>query len=175
MSLTLAEMGAFVLGALASGPWGAWAMYVWWPTAEPDGEAGAGRATAAQQQPRNETAFSKASSGALGKHVPRIHNDREDEEDVAAVEGETGGMAAALTLLAKNNQAALTQLLAGKDSTANALAAPTSSSEATSFCTLLPFEGPWNGNEKASVFTFKDQVKGHALFEDEAGKLDANQ
>ena len=34
---------------------------------------------------------------------------------------------------------------------------------------------PWNGNEKASVFTFKDQVKGRALFEDQVGKLDANQ
>jgi hypothetical protein len=34
---------------------------------------------------------------------------------------------------------------------------------------------PWSGNEKASVFTFKDQVRGQALFEEEAGRLDANQ
>jgi hypothetical protein len=33
---------------------------------------------------------------------------------------------------------------------------------------------PWESNEKASVFTFKDQVRGRALFE-EAGRLDANQ
>lgn len=34
---------------------------------------------------------------------------------------------------------------------------------------------PWNSNEKASVFTFKDQVRSQALFEEGAGRLDANQ
>ena len=34
--------------------------------------------------------------------------------------------------------------------------------------------GPWNTNENSTVFMFKDQVKGRALFEEQVEQLDAN-
>jgi hypothetical protein len=34
--------------------------------------------------------------------------------------------------------------------------------------------GPWNTNEKSSVFMFKDQVRGRTLFEENVEQLDAN-